>query len=130
MGDSDVPSPVGRVGLDDTPRIMRIANRTTAVVLLALARSQVSAAAIIPESIVVTASPLPGSALDPDKLPVTVEVLSPQDIARFGAPDLLRALANAPGISFSDAQDNPFQPNVFYRGFEASPLAGDAQGLA
>jgi iron complex outermembrane recepter protein len=109
---------------------MKIANRTTAVVLLALAQSQVSAAATIPESIVVTASPLPGSALDPDKLPVTVEVLSPQDIARFGAPDLLRALANAPGISFSDAQDNPFQPNVFYRGFEASPLAGDAQGLA
>ena len=78
----------------------------------------------------VTASPLPGSTLDPDKLPVTVELISPQDIDRFGTPDLLRALANAPGVSFSEAQDNPFQPNVFYRGFEASPLAGDAQGLA
>ena len=103
-------------------------NRIAAAVFLASAAPCV--AATIPERVVVTASPLAGSALDPDKLPVTVETLSPEEISRFGSPDLLGALANAPGISFSEAQDNPFQPNVFYRGFEASPLAGDAQGLA
>jgi iron complex outermembrane recepter protein len=109
---------------------MTFAFRITAGFLLALAPAEVSAAANIPERVVVTASPLAGSVLDPDKLPVTVESLSPEEISRFGAPDLLGALANAPGISLSDAQNNPFQPNIFYRGFEASPLAGDAQGLA
>src|SRR5947209_7304377 len=88
-------------------------------------------AAVLPESVVISASPLAGANLDPNKLPVTVDVLTPEQVQRFGVPDLLRALGNeAPGISFSDAQDNPFQPNLFYRGFEASPLAGDAQGLA
>lgn len=93
------------------------------------AQAQTNRAA--PESVVISASPLPGSSLDPDKLPVSVDVLTPAEISRFGAPDLLRALANeAPGVTFSDAQDNPFQPNLSYRGFEASPLSGNAQGLA
>ena len=84
-----------------------------------------------PESVLISASPLPGSNLDPDKLPVSIEVLTPAEISRFGAPDLLRTLADeAPSLSFSNAQNNPFQPNLFYRGFEASPLAGEAQGLA
>jgi outer membrane receptor protein involved in Fe transport len=69
--------------------------------------------------------------LDPDKLPVRVETLSPAEIARFGTPDVLRALdTQAAGISLAGALANPFQPNLIYRGFEASPLAGDAQGLA
>jgi iron complex outermembrane recepter protein len=84
-----------------------------------------------PESVLISASALPGANFDPDKLPVTVDTLSPGEISRFGAPDVLSALqTQSPGVSFSDAQDNPFQPNLFYRGFEASPLAGDAQGLA
>ena len=29
-----------------------------------------------------------------------------------------------------EAQGNPFQPNLIYRGFEASPLVGNQQGLA
>ena len=33
-------------------------------------------------------------------------------------------------MTLDNAQNNPFQPNVLFRGFEASPLAGNAQGLA
>jgi iron complex outermembrane recepter protein len=105
---------------------------TCALILLpALAAAEAATDAIVPESIVISASPLAGSSLDAAKLPVTIDSLTPEEIARFGSPDVLHALATqAPGVSFSDAQNNPFQPNLFYRGFEASPLAGDAQGLA
>ncbi|MBV9993029.1 MAG: TonB-dependent receptor [Alphaproteobacteria bacterium] len=83
------------------------------------------------ETVVVTASALPGTTLDPDRLPVSTEVLSSDDLSRFGASGMLGALGRSGGgVSLSDAQDNPFQPNLTFRGFQASPLAGDAQGLA
>lgn len=56
---------------------------------------------------------------------------SDADIARDGGADLLGALArDLPEISLADAQSNPFQPNLVYRGFSASPLQGNPQGLA
>ena len=98
------------------------------VCLLAVARAEAAAQV---ETVVVTASALPGTALDPDQIPASVQTLSSADLTRLGAASTLRSLNDqASGVSLSDAQDNPFQPNLFYRGFEASPLAGDSQGLA
>ncbi|HVU22292.1 MAG TPA: TonB-dependent receptor [Rhizomicrobium sp.] len=83
------------------------------------------------ETVVVTASALPGTVLNADEVPLGVQTITAQDLTRGGAASLLRALnASANGVSQSEAQDNPFQPNVYYHGFQASPLAGDAQGLA
>ena len=83
------------------------------------------------ETVVVTASPLPGPAVDPGLIPTSTQTLTAADISRSGAASLLRALdQSGTGVSLSNAQDNTFQPNLYYRGFQASPLAGDAQGLA
>lgn len=76
------------------------------------------------ETIVVTA---PGGTIDGDD----AQRVGRDDIARNGAPDLLAALdRRVPGLSLSQAQGNPWQPTVVYRGFSASPLQGGAQGLA
>ncbi|WP_338505053.1 TonB-dependent receptor [Sphingomonas kaistensis] len=46
-------------------------------------------------------------------------------------PDLLSAISRSvAAVGLQDAQGNPFQPNLSYRGFVASPLQGQAQGLA
>ncbi len=83
------------------------------------------------ETVVVTATALPGATIDPAKIPANVQSLSSAELSRFGSANALQALENgAAGVSIADAQDNPLQPNLFYRGFEASPLGGDAQGLA
>lgn len=75
-------------------------------------------------AIIVTA---PGGAIDSDD----ALSLHAADIARSGSPDLLGALTrNIAGVSLQDAQGNPWQPNLVYRGFVASPLQGQAQGLA
>ncbi|WP_253341716.1 TonB-dependent receptor [Sphingobium sp. OAS761] len=75
-------------------------------------------------AIVVTA---PGGAIDIDD----ALSLSSADIARGGTPDLLSALTRSfAGVSLQDAQGNPWQPNLVYRGFTASPLQGQAQGIA
>lgn len=74
--------------------------------------------------IVVTA---PGGAIDVDD----ALSLSGADIARGGTPDLLSAVTRSfAGVTLQDAQGNPWQPNLVYRGFTASPLQGQAQGIA
>ena len=83
------------------------------------------------ESIVITAGALPGTALDPAKMPFNIQTVTSADLNRFGAASALDTLDHGvAGVSVSNAQGNPVQPNLFYRGFEASPLTGDAQGLA
>ena len=75
-------------------------------------------------AIIVTA---PGGAVDIDD----ALTLSSADISRAGTPDLLGALTRTiAGVTLQDAQNNPWQPNLVYRGFVASPLQGQAQGLA
>ena len=75
-------------------------------------------------TIVVTA---PGGGMDIDD----AIIASSADLNRAGHADLLGGLARTvPGLSLSEAQGNPFQPNFVYRGFVASPLQGTAQGLA
>jgi outer membrane receptor protein involved in Fe transport len=80
---------------------------------------------------VVVTAPLPGSELDARLAATSAQSLDPAALERRGPPVVLQALeARLTGVSLSGAQDNPFQPNLVYRGFQASPLAGDAQGLA
>ncbi|WP_188065794.1 TonB-dependent receptor domain-containing protein [Sphingobium sp. KCTC 72723] len=69
----------------------------------------------------------PGGAIDADD----ALSLSAADISRAGTPDLLGALTRTiAGVTLQDAQGNPWQPNLIYRGFAASPLQGQAQGIA
>lgn len=76
------------------------------------------------ETIIVTA---PGGLLDRDE----TQSIGAGDIAGSGHRDLLSALSRSiPGVSLQEAQGNPFQPNLVYRGFTASPLQGQPQGLA
>lgn len=75
-------------------------------------------------TIVVTA---PGGDLNADD----AITLNRDALSKDGAPSLLGAIArDIPGVSLSDAQGNPFQPNLVYRGFTASALQGNSQGLA
>lgn len=93
------------------------------MVLAALLPSA-AAAQSAPTEIIVTA---PGGSFDQDD----ALQISAEDIRRAGHPDLLGALTrDLAGVSLSDAQNNPFQPNLVYRGFTASPLQGSAEGLA
>lgn len=86
---------------------------------------------VLPDIEVVGATPVQGSGLDPAKIPTTSYVLTRPDLMRDGPTSALRALTERiGGVARNDAQANPFQPNLLYRGFEASPLVGNPQGLA
>ena len=85
----------------------------------------------LPNVTIISATPLLGSGLDRDRVPEETSVLSGRDIARDGYPDALRALdETVPGLTLDSASGNQFQPSLLYHGFNASPLQGNAQGLA
>ncbi|HZZ63004.1 MAG TPA: TonB-dependent receptor [Roseiarcus sp.] len=86
---------------------------------------------VLPEFTVVAPTPLPGSDVDRDKIPATTYVLDPRDISWSGVPALTDAITREiPSTRVEDVDGNPFQPNLIYRGFIASPVAGTPQGLA
>ncbi len=85
----------------------------------------------LPDVDVVGTAPLSGSGIDAAKVPTDTQVLRREDLVRTGPASALRALDERVGnVTLDQAQGNPFQPNLSYRGFEASPLAGNPQGLA
>jgi len=85
----------------------------------------------LPEILVIGTTPVPGTSIDIDKIPGNVQSLSASDLSRDGSPSLTGALnANLSSVSVNDDLDDPFQPDILYRGFEASPVLGTPQGLA
>lgn len=104
---------------------MRLALPSTCLLLSTCCGSALAQEIFEPPVVTVIAAP--GGAIDRDD----GLALGSGDIDRAGQPDLLSALARTvAGISLQDAQGNPWQPNLVYRGFTASPLQGQAQGLA
>jgi iron complex outermembrane receptor protein len=76
-------------------------------------------------------SPVQGSAIPIAKYPGAVGRASGADIQRTGDPSVPEVLQDkVPGALIEDAQGNSYQRNLQYRGFEASPVNGVAQGLA
>jgi iron complex outermembrane recepter protein len=85
----------------------------------------------LPTTEVVGTSPLSGSSIDRDKVPAATRGFSERELRRDGTADLTGTLnRDVGGVNVNDVQDNPFQPDVQFRGFDASPLLGTPQGLA
>jgi outer membrane receptor protein involved in Fe transport len=80
---------------------------------------------------VISTTPLPGVDLEREKIAAPVQVGTSDDIDRSGAPDLSNFLnRRISDVYVNEMQGNPFQPDVNYRGYSASPLLGTPQGLS
>ena len=76
-------------------------------------------------------SPLTAVGIDRDKLPANVQSVPPPDSTKQAAPTLTNQLDERLGsINLNANLDNPFQPDVQYRGFTASPVVGTPSGIA
>jgi outer membrane receptor protein involved in Fe transport len=85
----------------------------------------------LPEVSVVGVTPVLGTGIDIARVPGNVQVLSVAE-APPGAPGTVAQMLDSRlgSISIADYQGNPLQPNLSFRGFTASPVLGDPQGLA
>jgi iron complex outermembrane receptor protein len=83
------------------------------------------------QTIVVTATAIPGTTIDIDKIPGNVQILSSAELTREGSANLTGAMnSTLSSVNINDDINDPFQPDILYRGFEASPVLGTPQGLA
>jgi iron complex outermembrane recepter protein len=69
--------------------------------------------------------------IDRDKVPSNTEVLTSAAFDHQYAPTFLDGLNRSlPGVTLGDQTGNPFQRDLDYRGFVASPVQGTPQGIA
>lgn len=80
---------------------------------------------------VVAATPLSGVELPINEIPAPVQTATQEDIRNSSAIDLADFMnRRLNGVYVNETQDNPFQPDVNYRGYTASPLLGTPEGLS
>ena len=86
---------------------------------------------VLPDIEVIGTTPLAGSGVPIDKVPSNVGVVSQETIEETQANSITDLLNQTIGSAAAvDAQNNPWQRNIQYRGYTASPLLGEPQGLA
>ncbi len=84
-----------------------------------------------PEEIIIVGIVPAGSSLDSRKLPYPLQMGSAEDLQNMGGTSLADFMRQSfASVTINDAQNNPLQRDLQYRGFTASPLLGLAQGLA
>ncbi|HVW08405.1 MAG TPA: TonB-dependent receptor [Bryobacteraceae bacterium] len=80
---------------------------------------------------VVEATPLAGFDVPASKIPAPVQSVTSQDLQQSGALDLSDYLnKRLAGVNVNESQENPYQPDVNYRGYTASPLLGTPEGIS
>jgi len=80
---------------------------------------------------VVSATPLAGTDLSTDQVAGAVQTVTSADIENSGALDLADAMnRRLNGVYLNEMQANPFQPDINFRGYTASPLLGTPEGIS
>src|ERR1043166_422508 len=80
---------------------------------------------------VVGTTPLPGVDVLATEIPAPVQTATARDLENSGATDISDFMnRRMNGVHVNDVQNNPFQADISYRGYTASPLLGTPQGLS
>ncbi|MCC7010513.1 MAG: TonB-dependent receptor [Acidobacteria bacterium] len=80
---------------------------------------------------VIETAPLPGVDLPIEKVPAPAQTATSVEIERSKSLDLSSFLTRRFNAVFAnEIQNNPFQPDINYRGYTGSPLLGTPQGLS
>ncbi|MBF6647226.1 TonB-dependent receptor [Methylobacter sp. BlB1] len=80
---------------------------------------------------VVGVTPLPGSGVEAAKIPANIQTVTSEQLEKAQSLSLNEYINRYLGsVHVNEAQNNPLQPDIYYRGFVASPLLGLPQGLS
>ena len=80
---------------------------------------------------VVGVAPQPGLGIDRELLPYSVQGASSKTIRQAQAGNLTDFMArNLNGVNVNDISGSPFQNDMTFRGFRASPVLGASQGIS
>ncbi|HWU34771.1 MAG TPA: TonB-dependent receptor [Methylovorus sp.] len=80
---------------------------------------------------VVSTTPLPSIGLPIEQVPANIQIVKGEDMRNQGSLTIADYMnQNLAGVNVNDTQNNPFQPDINFRGYSASPLLGTPQGLS
>jgi len=80
---------------------------------------------------VIGTTPVPGLGVSTDEISTKATISNSEIIEQTQAINMTEVLeSQAPSLMIGDVQNNPYQPNLYYRGFISSPLLGAPQGLS
>jgi iron complex outermembrane receptor protein len=80
---------------------------------------------------VIATTPVPGIGVPVNQVPANVQATTGANIEKQATSSLTEFMDNNLGsVTLNDGQNNPFQPDVNFRGLTASPLLGTPQGLS
>jgi len=80
---------------------------------------------------VIGVTPLPGFGVPAAQVPANVQAVTGAEIVRQHPLNLSEFMSQRlSGVNVNENQSNPFQPDLTYRGFAASPLLGTPQGIS
>ena len=121
-------------------RLGRVLGAATPIGLALMMASEPAVAQAAPETTpaqqlerveIIGVSPLPGQGVDRNLLPYSTQVLKRDAIDQAQAANQIDFLnRRVPGVQINDIQGSPFQGDLTFRGFRASPLIGAGQGLS
>lgn len=119
-------------GHDLAPRIGRQVGLVTALAAATASASWAqSDGGSLPPVEVIGTSPLPGQGVDRSLLPYSTQLIRRSALDEAKSDNLSDYLTrHVPGVQVNDIQGSPFQGDLTYRGFRASPLLGASQGLS
>jgi outer membrane receptor protein involved in Fe transport len=100
--------------------------------LVALAGQAFAADTLKADKVTVySGTPLPGIGLPLNKVPANIQIADPKSINSQAGVSIADYMSNnMQGVSVSDMTGSPWQPEINFRGFNASSLTGNAQGLS
>lgn len=106
--------------------------------LMALALAAAFAPAAAAERVIETDAieivgntPLAGVGVPRQQMPANVQSVGARQLEEQESLNLPEFMVRQlPGVTVNEVQGNPYQPDLNYRGFTASPLLGTAQGLS
>jgi outer membrane receptor protein involved in Fe transport len=106
-----------------------------ATVLMLVAAQQAQArqasAPAIPRVEVVGIAPQPGLGIDRELLPYSIQGASSKTLKQAQPENLADFMArNLGGVNVNDISGSPFQNDITFRGFRASPVLGASQGIS
>src|SRR6202451_1225158 len=108
-----------------------LTSRTSVAEAESAAPSNPSASQELPQVVVIGTTPLPGLGVPLNEVPANVQTGDSKDMQRQQALNIADYLNNSfIGVNASDSAGNPYQMDIYYHGFTASPLLGTPEGLS
>jgi len=93
--------------------------------------AQTAPTTTLPSIEVIGISPLPGTGVPKDQVPANVQTADGKRLRQLQSLNLPEFMASQlASVNINETQGNPFQMDLNYRGFTASPLLGTPQGLS